>query len=684
MYNKLLLRQIQKHFEREALPENFTAFLEVISNSYDHYEQDRLMLERSAEISSEEMIELNQSQKKAHDELKALFDNIEEVFFSVKFPEIQLLQMSPACENIYGRTVKDFEENPALWYEVIVDEDRRIIDADYPEMSAGKSFSHEYRIRHKDGTIRWVETKIKPSLDKANTLIRMDGVTSDITKRKNAEIAIAESENKYRHLFENMVDGVYKSSHEGKFIDVNPALVMMLGYGSKEELLSIDIKSELYFNPDDREEAVYQDQIDGISIFRLRRKDGSPIWVEDRGQYVSDASGNILYHEGILRDVTDRVKAQEAIMIANENLKISIDRLTEAQQIANLGSWILDIKTKSIMRSQEFYTIFDSTVAEFPASLEEYLNFFHPDDQQMVRDTYHEALHNHRPYQYEARLVMKDGTIKNIFSNAKSIENEKGEPIKMHGTIQDITERKKTELELEKNIVELKKSNSELDKFVYSVSHDLRAPLSSILGVVEIIEEDTVEEAILEHTNMIKSSVKKLDGFISDILNYSRNSRLETKNEEINFKELLDDITQNLKYMGSNNRKVEIKIDVNERAFIHSDKNRLSVLLNNLISNAIRYQNTRIQNPFVAVKIDTSDTETGIIIRDNGIGISSENIEKIFEMFYRVSEDSIGSGLGLYLVKEIINKLDGKIEVESELGKGTAFHVSLPNIRIKN
>jgi PAS domain S-box-containing protein len=678
--NKLLQRQLQKHLGAEKLPQNFSDFLEIISSSYDHYEQDRVMLERSIEISSAEMIELNQSQKKAHDELKTLFDNIEEVFFSVKFPEMQLLQMSSACENVYGYCLGDFEANPTLWYELILEEDKRTIDMNYPVMFAGNSFTQEYRICHKDGSIRWVETKIKPTLNKDKRLTRIDGTTSDITKRKNAEITIGESENKYRNLFENMVDGVYKSSSDGKFIEVNPALVAMLGYNSKEELMAIDIKTQLYFAPSDREEAVHKDQAEGISTFKLKKKDGAPIWVEDRGQYVSDANGNILYHEGILRDVTERVRTQEALLIANDNLKISIDRLNEAQQIAHMGSWVLDMKTGYVLRSPEFYKVFDTTQINFPATFEGYLDFFHPDDRQLVSDSFKEAVKNHSSYQYEARLIMKDGTLKNIFSNGKPVVDANGILIKMHGTIQDITQQKNIQSELEKNIIELKKSNSELDKFVYSVSHDLRAPLSSMLGVVEISEEDTADESMLMHLNMLKSSIKKLDGFIADILNYSRNSRVELKTEAINFKELLDDVTHNLKYIGGNTKKVEIKVDVNEHVPFVSDKSRLIIILNNLISNAIRYQNSGVAKPFVDIKINTSDTETGIIIRDNGIGINKENIEKIFEMFYRVSEDSIGSGLGLYIVKETIDKLKGNIKVESEPGVGTTFQLHIPNL----
>lgn len=679
MLNKLFQRQLQKYFGDETLPDKFTGFFKIVSSSYDHYEQDRIMLERSIEISSEEMIELNQSQKKAHDELKTLFDNIEEVFFSVRYPDSHLLQMSPACERVYGRTIKDFQENSKLWYEVVLDEDKKIIDDEFPAIYTGNSIINQYRIYHNDGSIRWLETKITPTLNKEKILIRIDGVTSDITKRKNAEVAIAIGENKYRNLFEKMVDGVYKSSHEGKFIEVNPALVKMLGYDTKEELLAIDIKSQLYFNPDDRDEAIEQDNKDGLSIFRLRKKDGSAIWVEDRGQYISDEQGNLLYHEGILRDVTERINAQATILEANNNLKVSIERLDEAQQIAHLGSWVYDVRSKKGVRSSEFYKIFESSIDEFPNVMEDYLNFFHPDDRTLVVSNFNQVLKDHKPYQYQSRLLMKDGTVKFIQTNVKCQKDKNGELIKLYGTIQDISEQKKIQEKLEKNIDELTKSNSELDKFVYSVSHDLRAPLSSMLGIIEISQDETTDELMLESLNMLRGNIKKLDGFIADILDYSRNSRVEVKKEQIHFKELLNDITQNLKYMGGSNRKVDIKINVNDNVVVHSDKSRLSIILNNLVSNAIRYQNSQIPNPFVDIRIDTSDTETGIIIRDNGIGIDKENHQKIFDMFYRVSEESIGSGLGLYIVKETINKLQGHIEVESETGLGSTFKIKIPN-----
>jgi signal transduction histidine kinase len=226
---------------------------------------------------------------------------------------------------------------------------------------------------------------------------------------------------------------------------------------------------------------------------------------------------------------------------------------------------------------------------------------------------------------------------------------------------------------------ELKTANYELDRFVYSTTHDLRAPLNSMLGLIEIAQDDTTEEMMLEYLGMLKGNAKKLDGFICDILDYSRNSRMQIDNEQINFNELLNDVTQNLKFMGDNNRTVEFITNIEGSNSIWVDKNRLVTILSNLISNAIRYQNYRIPNPFVNIKIDSSNSETKIVIQDNGIGIKKGSQPKIFDMFYRVSKESVGSGLGLYIVKEAVNKLNGEITVQSEIGIGTTFFIKIPN-----
>jgi signal transduction histidine kinase len=225
---------------------------------------------------------------------------------------------------------------------------------------------------------------------------------------------------------------------------------------------------------------------------------------------------------------------------------------------------------------------------------------------------------------------------------------------------------------------ELRKSNMELDKFVYSVSHDLRAPLSSVLGIIELAEEETSDKVMLDQLSIMKNSINKLDNFVLDILNYSRNSRLEVKKTKVLFKEMLDDIALNLKYMNRANTPIDIQIVINESGTFESDQSRLNIVLNNLISNAIRYSNSKSANPFVRITVDANEERAKVKVKDNGIGIRKDLQEKVFNMFYRVSENSEGSGLGLYIVKEAVEKLNGQISLESELGHGSEFTLVIP------
>lgn len=246
------------------------------------------------------------------------------------------------------------------------------------------------------------------------------------------------------------------------------------------------------------------------------------------------------------------------------------------------------------------------------------------------------------------------------------------------GRFQEEELQKKALLQSNEN---LKKSNRELDSFVYSVSHDLRAPLSSMLGVVGLCEMGVLDPFMQKNITLIKTSIKKLDGFIMDILDYSRNSRLEIDHQEIHFSDLLTDISNNLKFMGvDDQKKVDVRMTVRNGVPFYSDKGRISIILNNLISNSIRYQNPHAPDPFVEINVNVSESAANILVKDNGIGISEENQVKVFNMFYRVSDKSIGSGLGLYIVKEAVEKLNGVLELRSEIGRGTEFVIHLPNL----
>jgi signal transduction histidine kinase len=372
-------------------------------------------------------------------------------------------------------------------------------------------------------------------------------------------------------------------------------------------------------------------------------------------------------------------KQKDALLQMSESLKMSNERLNEAQRIASIGSWTWDTVTNYVERSDEFYNILERSSAELTSNPEAFLQCVHPDDRNGISDHVRECVAQNKDFAYEARIILPSQKVKTIFAQGQAITEENGHLV-VHGTIQDITARKAYEEALEKSNADLRKSNHELDKFVYSVSHDLRAPLLSMQGIVEITQEETEEELTREHMIMVKGSISRLDTFIGDILNYSRNARSEMKPVQLDLHKVLSEIVDDLQYMGSETKKVNVTMDISQNGAFYTDNGRFRIIVNNLISNAIRYHNPEAETPYVKVSARANDSVTLLEVEDNGIGIPEEYQQKIFEMFYRVSENSNGSGLGLYIVKETVDKLNGTVDLVSNPGKGTKFTLSIPNL----
>ena len=239
--------------------------------------------------------------------------------------------------------------------------------------------------------------------------------------------------------------------------------------------------------------------------------------------------------------------------------------------------------------------------------------------------------------------------------------------------ISDYRQIQKT-IQLQMNKVE--KINTELDSFVYSVSHDLIAPLKSIKGLTNLMRADRDSKNNVDYINRIEESTNRLDHFIGEILDFSRNSRVEITKTTVDLELMIKDIIANHRFIEGFN---QLNFDLSgiKSKTISVDEMRLRIILNNLISNAIKFSNG---NSGATVKFITrkNGRTTKITVEDNGCGIADEYQDKIFEMFYRASNNRSGSGLGLYIAKESANKINAKISVESNEGKGSKFTVSIP------
>ena len=244
-----------------------------------------------------------------------------------------------------------------------------------------------------------------------------------------------------------------------------------------------------------------------------------------------------------------------------------------------------------------------------------------------------------------------------------------------HSVEESLQNREKQILEKNQTLV---KTNEELDRFIYSTSHDLRAPLNSIQGLINLSELAPTKEELTTYHQMMRERLFKLESILNEIMQYSKNAKLEVEHKPVNLLEYIHHVLSDVQYLEGAGR-IQVTVDVAGNLNIVTDPMRFAIILNNLISNAYKYSDLTKDHSYIAIRAVKKEGQVTISIEDNGEGIDPVHQEKIFSMFYRATVRSTGSGLGLYLVKEAISKLGGTINLTSEYGKGTSFTVILPS-----
>lgn len=227
----------------------------------------------------------------------------------------------------------------------------------------------------------------------------------------------------------------------------------------------------------------------------------------------------------------------------------------------------------------------------------------------------------------------------------------------------------------------LEKANKELDHFVYSASHDLRAPLMSILGLVNLSHQEEKSEMIDYYLNLIQEAVVKLDSFVINIIDYYRNSRSDNVIKAINFQEVTEDILSSLRYLPGF-QDIRFDIQMHQQGTFISDIVKWRIILTNLISNAIKFKDPSKATNIIRISGRITQERCEIEVDDNGLGIPEKELDKIFQMFYKGRGMSSGSGVGLYIVEEAVSKLNGTIQVSSQVAIGTTFQIHAPCISI--
>ena len=375
---------------------------------------------------------------------------------------------------------------------------------------------------------------------------------------------------------------------------------------------------------------------------------------------------------------------------AKSTLETTVKILNEAQQIAHIGSFELNLESYEANWSDEAFRILGTTPQETTPSADSFIDFIHPEEREAIKTKIRSSFIDNRQTEFKCRIVRKDNTIRQLYCFAGFTFNEYGKAIRTYGIIHDITEKVMAEnqvielnADLEQRVTErteaLVDANMQLESFAYSVSHDLRAPLRSIYSFAQLLHKKhgyQLDESGLELLQFICASATKMQLLISDLLTFSRLDKNGIDIVDLDMNELVKStwtsLTASLEKVPSINTEI--------LPTIKGDRSMITQVLVNFLGNAIKYSSNN-QSPVVEIGTVKGCAETTFYVKDNGVGFDMKHYDKLFAVFQRLhtSNEFEGSGVGLAIVKRIIDKHNGRVWAESEPGKGATFYFSLPS-----
>jgi PAS domain S-box-containing protein len=555
-------------------------------------------------------------------------------------------------------------------------DDRKIIELSIKEArEEDKPYDVEYRLIRTDGAERIIHSRAGVVRSEDDRPLRMVGATQDITEQRRIEADLKEA---YDIIKKSPAVVFLWKNQEGWPVElVTDNVKELFGY-TAEELISGVVPYSETVHPDDLDRVA--GEVSNYSAERGRQrfthnpyrivcKNGKVKWVDDRTYIRRDEEGNITHYQGIVIDVTNSKKAEEALKKSEEKFR------DLAEQSPNMI--FINKGGKVVYANKRCEEMMRYTRDKFYAPDFDFFALIAPESKEIIKKNFMRHMNGEEIEPYEYTLINKAGEKINSIITSKLIEYE-AEPAIL-GIVTDITDRKKMEEEREALIAELEAKNEELERFTYTVSHDLKSPLITIKGFLGLLENDAAKgntERFKSDITRIANAADNMQNMLSDLLELSRIGRVVNPPEKLLFTELLNEVLESMSST-IEKRKVQIQISPNLPA-IMGDRLRVKELLQNLIENSVKYLGEQPE-PHIEIDSRQEDTETIYYIKDNGMGIDHRDQEKVFGLFEKLDPRVEGTGIGLALAKRIIELHGGRIWVESEgLSKGSTFCFTIP------
>jgi PAS domain S-box-containing protein len=586
-------------------------------------------------------------------------------------------------DELLGYSPSEFPRTFEAWVNSAHPEDRdRLMAAVKSHLEKNEAYDIEYRVRKKDGTYRYWWARGTAVRDEKGNPYRWIGAISDITEHKRAEEALRVSEEHYKTLFSETLDGICLADAEtGIIVDCNQAMAALV-CRERAELIG---RPQTILHPPQNDKAAFSptfkqhltDKQGQIIETQVVTRTGDIREVEIKANFVNLQGRKLM--QGLFHNITERKQAEEALRLANAYNRSLIEASLDPLVTIGPNGKITDVNagTETVTGYSR-----DELIGK------DFSDYF--TEQEKARAGYQQVFREGFVRDYGLEIRHQDGHLTPVLYNASIYRDEAGRVIGVFAAARDITERKRAEEEIHKLNAELEQrvrdrtaqleaANKELEAFSYSVSHDLRAPLRAIDGFSRILLEDYIsnlDEEGKRVLNVIRNNTQKMGQLIDDLLLFSRLGRQEIRVSKMDMGKLAKAVSEELK-LAVPERK--LKFAINTLIPAQGDQAMIRQVFVNLLSNAVKFTRPK-ERAVIEVDGRSEGNENVYTVKDNGVGFDMQYVGKLFGVFQRLhsAAEFEGTGVGLAIVQRIIHRHGGRVWAEGKVGEGATFYFTLP------
>jgi len=646
----------------------------LLKRALQRQKMARQQAEKILEAKSKELYDVTHHLKHANAKLENLLNEktseLDGVFINIIDPyvvmdlQFNVVNMNSSAKEFLGYDYMEESLNLSnLVHEDFVEYTTESIQS---LLEVGVLKNYRAKIYVKDGSVKWVQINSSLIYNSSSQPVAAQGILRDITQEMEIKQLLLEQRSQLDIIVQNSPLGIVLID-DGKIIKANSTITQLLGY-KEVELKCMTVKH--ISNPEDEAEGarlvkeMKQGKLDNFSIVnRYRKKDGSQLWAKTSVSAVKNRNGEIDYLVALIEDITKQRAAEDSIKAEREKY---------SSIIANMNLGLIEVDNEDIiqMTNQSFCNMSgfqqNELVGKKASDLLQVQNRNLIPSKSLKRKA---GISD----SYEVAVLDKEGAKKHWLISGAPRYDLDNNVIGSIGIHLDITNQKILELQKERLLKELENSNKGLQEYAHIVSHDLKSPLRSISALSTWLYEDykdVLDETGQHNLHLMQDKVASMDRLIQGILEYSTANNSALGKTEVDLNIVITTIGDTIFIPEHVQLVVPMKLPT-----LLADATKIQQLFQNIIGNAVMH--IEKEKGLVEVIFSDSDSHWSFTIKDNGVGIPKEYHEKIFQIFQSIGSKERSTGIGLSIVKKIVNRYGGDIWVESEVGKGTAFHFTL-------